>query len=182
VHGNRETTRIDTEDPVDEEAPRAEDLIEEIAKVIYVEQSRVGLVPEQGGADWAQMPPQRREPWILTARAAFSALAAARTHLGGGSRARMDADSCASTPLSPLRGRHLTKRERGILSSLSDDATIRQIAVQEFLSRNTVKTHVRNIYRKLGVSDRAGAAAAARMLGIGREDHSPAGQQDSAAT
>lgn len=60
----------------------------------------------------------------------------------------------------------LTQRERIVLMALSRNATLRQIAQQEFISPNTVKTHVRNIYRKLGVSDRDGVTAAAHALGI----------------
>ncbi|MDF2507213.1 MAG: hypothetical protein K0Q52_1072 [Microbacterium sp.] len=61
----------------------------------------------------------------------------------------------------------LTHRERIVLLALSRNATLRQIAQEEFISPNTVKTHVRNIYRKLGVSDREGVTAAAHALGIG---------------
>jgi ATP/maltotriose-dependent transcriptional regulator MalT len=60
----------------------------------------------------------------------------------------------------------LTRRERIVLAALSRNATLRQIAQQEFISPNTVKTHVRNIYRKLGVSDRDSVTAAAHALGI----------------
>ena len=60
----------------------------------------------------------------------------------------------------------LTQRERIVLRALSRNATLRQIAQQEYISPNTVKTHVRNIYRKLGVSDREGVAAAAQALGV----------------
>lgn len=60
----------------------------------------------------------------------------------------------------------LTRRERVVLAALSRNATLREIAQQEFISPNTVKTHVRNIYRKLGVSDRDAVTAAAHALGI----------------
>ena len=60
----------------------------------------------------------------------------------------------------------LTHRERIVLAALSHNATLREIAQQEYISPNTVKTHVRNIYRKLGVSDREGVTAAAHALGI----------------
>jgi ATP/maltotriose-dependent transcriptional regulator MalT len=60
----------------------------------------------------------------------------------------------------------LTHRERIVLLALSRNATLRQIAQDEFISPNTVKTHVRNIYRKLGVSDRESVTAAAHALGI----------------
>lgn len=65
-----------------------------------------------------------------------------------------------------LINEELTRRERIVLAALSQNATLREIAQQEFISPNTVKTHVRNIYRKLGVSDREGVTAAAHALGI----------------
>ncbi|PRA83069.1 LuxR C-terminal-related transcriptional regulator [Microbacterium sp. MYb66] len=65
-----------------------------------------------------------------------------------------------------LVGEELTHRERIVLLALSRNSTLRQIAQQEFISPNTVKTHVRNIYRKLGVSDRESVTAAAHALGI----------------
>ncbi|WP_240745346.1 helix-turn-helix domain-containing protein, partial [Microbacterium sp. K35] len=66
-----------------------------------------------------------------------------------------------------LAEEELTHRERIVLAALCRNATLREIAAQEYISPNTVKTHVRNIYRKLGVSDREGVTAAAHALGIG---------------
>lgn len=51
----------------------------------------------------------------------------------------------------------LTGRERVVLSHLSDDATLEQIATALYVTRNTVKSQVRSVYRKLGVSSRADA-------------------------
>ncbi|WP_431807051.1 LuxR C-terminal-related transcriptional regulator [Microbacterium paraoxydans] len=65
-----------------------------------------------------------------------------------------------------LAEEELTQRERIVLAALCRNATLREIATQEYISPNTVKTHVRNIYRKLGVSDREGVTAAARALGL----------------
>ncbi|WP_344248528.1 helix-turn-helix domain-containing protein [Isoptericola hypogeus] len=60
----------------------------------------------------------------------------------------------------------LTRRERVILSNLSEDVTLEQIATKLFVTRNTVKSQVRSVYRKLGVSSRAEAVAWARRAGI----------------
>jgi DNA-binding CsgD family transcriptional regulator len=60
----------------------------------------------------------------------------------------------------------LTRRERVVLSHLSDDATLEQIATRLFVTRNTVKSQVRSIYRKIGVSTRADAIAWARRVGL----------------
>ena len=48
----------------------------------------------------------------------------------------------------------LTNREREILELIYNGASNAQIAEELFISVNTVKTHVRNIFEKLGVSSR----------------------------
>ena len=60
----------------------------------------------------------------------------------------------------------LTRRERVVLSNLSEDTTLEQIATLLFVTRNTVKSQVRSLYRKLGVSTRADAVAVARAVGL----------------
>ncbi|WP_227994434.1 LuxR C-terminal-related transcriptional regulator [Luteimicrobium xylanilyticum] len=60
----------------------------------------------------------------------------------------------------------LTRRERVVLSHLSEDVTLEQIATQLFVTRNTVKSQVRSLYRKLGVSTRAEALEYARRAGL----------------
>jgi len=56
----------------------------------------------------------------------------------------------------------LTRRERVVLAELDEDTTLEQIATRLFVTRNTVKSQVRSVYRKLGVSTRADAVEAAR--------------------
>ncbi|MEO1712413.1 MAG: response regulator transcription factor [Bacteroidota bacterium] len=51
----------------------------------------------------------------------------------------------------------LTTREQEILRLLSHGENYRSIAEQLFISRNTVKTHIKNIYEKLQVNTRAEA-------------------------
>ena len=60
----------------------------------------------------------------------------------------------------------LTRRERVILSNLDEDVTLEEIATKIFVTRNTVKSQVRSVYRKLGVSTRADAVACARQYGL----------------
>jgi LuxR family maltose regulon positive regulatory protein len=61
----------------------------------------------------------------------------------------------------------LTNRELEVLRYLRSDLSLREIGAQLFISYNTVKDHTKSIYRKLGVSSRAGAIAAARELDLG---------------
>jgi DNA-binding NarL/FixJ family response regulator len=51
----------------------------------------------------------------------------------------------------------VTAREREILRLLIEDHTQKEIAERLFISPHTVDTHLRNIYRKLGVHSRVGA-------------------------
>lgn len=60
----------------------------------------------------------------------------------------------------------LTRRERVVLANLSEEATLEQIAAKLFVTRNTVKSQVRSVYRKIGVSTRADAVKWAREAGI----------------
>lgn len=60
----------------------------------------------------------------------------------------------------------LTDRERAVLRLLPTMLTHAEIASELFVSVNTVKTHVRGIYRKLGVARRAEAVARARQLSL----------------
>src|SRR5208282_6351364 len=60
----------------------------------------------------------------------------------------------------------LTQRESEVLSLLVAGLSNRAIAAKLVVSEETVKTHSRGIYRKLGVSDRAGAVAAALREGL----------------
>ena len=60
----------------------------------------------------------------------------------------------------------LTEREQQILRLVADGLSNREIADQLFLSRYTVESHVKRIYRKLAVSSRTSAVRAARERGV----------------
>ena len=53
-----------------------------------------------------------------------------------------------------------------MLSLLASDLSQRAIGRQLFLSLNTIKTHTRKIYRKLGVDSRGDAVTQATALGL----------------
>jgi LuxR family maltose regulon positive regulatory protein len=60
----------------------------------------------------------------------------------------------------------LTARERQILSLLPSDLTVREIGHQLYISRNTAKTHVARIFRKLDCRTREDAVAIAHDRGL----------------
>jgi LuxR family transcriptional regulator, maltose regulon positive regulatory protein len=60
----------------------------------------------------------------------------------------------------------LTTAELRVLRFLPSHLSFREIAEQLFVSPNTVKTHVRGIYRKLDVSSRGSAVERARRAGL----------------
>ena len=75
-------------------------------------------------------------------------------------------DAIALTGAAPGAGAHLSERELEILSLLAGELSRREIAAALFVSFNTVQTHMRSIYRKLGVTSRAQAVARAREQGL----------------
>jgi LuxR family maltose regulon positive regulatory protein len=60
----------------------------------------------------------------------------------------------------------LTRRERAVLAGLASGATPGQIAAEDGVSVNTVRTQMRKVYRKLDVTNRASALARADQLGL----------------
>ena len=64
----------------------------------------------------------------------------------------------------------LTPSERKVLAMIVEGKANKEIAVGLEISENTVKTHVKNIFGKLGVSDRTSAATTAIKRGFARFD------------
>ena len=60
----------------------------------------------------------------------------------------------------------LSEREREVLRHVSGMLSTAEVASQMYISVNTVKTHLRNIYRKLAATHRGEAVRRARQLGL----------------
>jgi DNA-binding CsgD family transcriptional regulator len=68
--------------------------------------------------------------------------------------------------LRPQDSLSLSDRERAIARELVRGSSSAEIAVSLFISVNTVKSHLKNIYRKLGVTSRTEAIHKSRELGL----------------
>jgi len=66
----------------------------------------------------------------------------------------------------PVITDELTAREQAVLELLPTGLSTREIGDELGISRDTVKTHTKRIYQKLGVSSRRSAVARGRELGL----------------
>ena len=88
-------------------------------------------------------------------------------HAGFAGRILERFDAQAPRPAGPdTASVPLTDSERAVLRFLPSHMTNEEISQALFLSINTVKTHLRSAYRKLGVSSRREAIARGRRLGL----------------
>jgi LuxR family transcriptional regulator, maltose regulon positive regulatory protein len=102
--------------------------------------------------------PARSALTVLIRPAHQGAAAAARILQRFDTRPVRSADLPATVPL--------TGSELAVLRFLPSHMTNQEIAEALFLSINTVKTHLRSVYRKLGVTTRRQAISAAGRLGL----------------
>jgi LuxR family maltose regulon positive regulatory protein len=103
--------------------------------------------------------------------AALEAVADARAALAGapdggifGARVETAARALAARTRDIVMGDPLSDRELAVLRELAGPYARREIAERLFVSLNTVKSHTKSIFRKLGVSTREDAVTRAREL------------------
>ena len=60
----------------------------------------------------------------------------------------------------------ISDRELDTLKLIAEDLTNQEIADKLFISLNTVKTHIKNIYLKFDIDSRTKAIAKAKELGL----------------
>ena len=92
-------------------------------------------------------------------------LAIRTVHEGGSSLQLVMVQRLIET-LAAESGKSLTKREREVLALLGSGARNKEIANRLYLSVNTIKFHIENIYQKLGVRSRTQASRVANERGL----------------
>jgi DNA-binding NarL/FixJ family response regulator len=80
--------------------------------------------------------------------------------------ARAHASATAAAPAPPVDSRGLTKREIEILQLVAEGYSNSQLAKMLWVTEQTVKFHLSNIYRKLDVSNRTEASRWAQLHGL----------------
>ncbi len=144
-------------------------------------QVRIALVQQQRGEVEAALLPLRQAlDYIARTRAwqavvelglpAKAMLRLARQHdpeLGSGTTRALTVQALLDK-LCPAEGDGdaFSTREREVLAQLARGQSNKQIARQLHLSENTIKFHLKNLYRKLAAEDRASALATAGRRGL----------------
>lgn len=80
------------------------------------------------------------------------------------SRTRQRSSAREQAAPAPIVVQELSERERDVLQRLAQMMSTQEIAVDLYLSVNTVKTHLKSLYRKLGVNRRSEAVRRARDM------------------
>src|SRR5205085_2659848 len=110
---------------------------------------------------------------VCALRASAELLAASREHSNMidviRTAAQHSGDATLSAAVGERRGavdRPLSQRERDILRLVAEGFQNAEIGSRLFISPKTVKTHLQNIYKKLGVKSRTEAAVKAKQAGL----------------
>jgi len=155
--GARAVIRVDTADPVTT-----------LAKAVLLVLSQVGrsngdpVLPARIGT-----PTQAGPGGIMPAGGRGLPGTAARTAVGARVAGTGVPQQRGDVPGEPPRRRvELTERELQVLRGMADGKSNAEIGRELFVSEDTVKTHARRLFRKLGARDRAHAVAAAFRAGL----------------
>jgi DNA-binding NarL/FixJ family response regulator len=169
--GARAVIRVDASDPVTT-----------LAKAVLLVLSQVGrtasgeaVLPARVGPAPVQAPPPGLGATGPAGRGVPAAGRVAPVTAAGAQGARMmPAGAPGSVPQqrgdlageAPRRRVELTERELQVLRGMADGKSNAEIGRELFVSEDTVKTHARRLFRKLGARDRAHAVAAAFRAGL----------------
>ena len=113
--------------------------------------------------------PQPRRADVDSVRIAASAGVRGflRTDASNGQVAALVKEGLALAPTTDaIASKLLTKREVEVLTGMARGRSNSEIGRELFLSEDTIKTHARRLFRKLGANDRAQAVAVGFRLGL----------------
>jgi LuxR family maltose regulon positive regulatory protein len=122
-----------------------------------------------GEPEQLRLPFALERTWLRPVLRRDPALARAhRQLLGPGltSPGSAPASQATTAPVAPVIVEQLSEREREVLGHASGMLTTAEIASELYISINTVKSHLKNIYRKLAADRRGEAVRRARQLGL----------------
>jgi DNA-binding NarL/FixJ family response regulator len=141
-----------------------EDLVASVAKALMLLLRSNRSDPNLAGQ---AVPLQRSEPEEGAEEGDENGTSAQRV---GGARGGTEPapGSSAAVGVSGVRRVALTERELQVLRGMADGKSNAEIGRELFVSEDTVKTHARRLFRKLGARDRAHAVAAAFRAGLVR--------------
>lgn len=131
--------------------------------IVVVPHEEVPLLIEAAESGASGLVPKPAEQDVI--RGAIEVIRAGGSYLHPREAKRMVEAITSRRSAAPLDV-HLTKRETEVLRLLSKGHPARQMAEELGLSERTINTHVANLYRKLGVSNRVEALRAALKLEI----------------
>ncbi|GAA4248586.1 helix-turn-helix domain-containing protein [Dactylosporangium darangshiense] len=155
--GARAVIRVDTADPVTT-----------LAKAVLLVLSQVGRSNGEPVLQARVAVPKQATGGVLQAGRGLAG--SARTTVGVPSARVAGAgvpQQRGDSPGEPPRRRvELTERELQVLRGMADGKSNAEIGRELFVSEDTVKTHARRLFRKLGARDRAHAVAAAFRAGL----------------
>jgi DNA-binding NarL/FixJ family response regulator len=168
--GARAVIRVDVTDPVTTLAKAVLLVLSQLGRANGdALPARVSGPPVQGGPGGVGMPAGRavagREAGRTGAGAPMvpGAVPGARISPAGHAVPQQRGDLAAEPP---RRRVELTERELQVLRGMADGKSNAEIGRELFVSEDTVKTHARRLFRKLGARDRAHAVAAAFRAGL----------------
>jgi DNA-binding NarL/FixJ family response regulator len=156
--GARAVLRVDTAEPVTT-----------LAKAILLVLTQTGRNGDASAMRGAAPSQQNGDghPRPATRDAALAAREPARAALGARIPTTPVPQQRGDVPAEPPRRRvDLTERELQVLRGMADGKSNAEIGRELFVSEDTVKTHARRLFRKLGARDRAHAVAAAFRAGL----------------
>jgi DNA-binding NarL/FixJ family response regulator len=163
--GARAVIRVDASDPVTTLAKAVLLVLSQVGRANgdAVMPARVGPAPAQSGPPGLGGPGTVRPVAGPAGRTAPVAAGAQVSRIAPAGVPQQRGD----VPGEPPRRRvELTERELQVLRGMADGKSNAEIGRELFVSEDTVKTHARRLFRKLGARDRAHAVAAAFRAGL----------------